>query len=176
AGTYEYRSTYTDDEGSETGTGRFTLESAKQQDGETRQTEVDVEDDVTTTTGYAWRSDGLYIRTITNDGATCDFEPDIMAVPSPPTAGRTWRTDTACTEEGETIRLTGTSRTVRTERMAVGGRQVEVVVIETTLSAEGTEFSGKQFFAPAHGIVVRDETTHDDGSSEVREVLNVDPK
>lgn len=176
AGSYDYRTTYTDAEDSETTTGNFSLGTAKEQDGEVRQVELDDDGETTTTTSYAWRADGLWIRTITSDGSTCNFEPDLLLVPSPPTVGRSWRIDTSCTEDGETISLTGTSRTARNDRIAVAGRQVDVVVIETTVNTDEGDITGRLFFSVAHGLVVRDETTYDDGSSEVRELLNVDPK
>lgn len=177
AGKYDYRVTSTDSDGeNDTGTGSYTLSAAREVDGEIRQTEVDTTEGTTTTTSYAWRSDGFYVRSVEEDGSGCNFEPDIMVIASPPTVGRQWRVDTSCTSDGETVTVTGTSRIARTERITVAGRQLDVHVVESTARFEDFEFRGAQYISVERGLIVRDDTTYDDGSREVIELLNVDPK
>ena len=177
AGKYDYRITNTDADGeSDTSTGRYTISAAREVDGELRQTEVDDEDGTTITNNYAWRSDGLYLRSFDGDDSGCDFEPDIKLVASPPTVGRQWSIDASCTAEGQTVSLQGTSRISRTDRITVAGTQLDVHVIDTTATGGGSEFRAVTFFSVQRGLTVRDETTLEDGSREVTELLNIDPK
>lgn len=177
AGQYDYRIQYIDDEDTEETTGGFSRGNAREVEGEIRQTELEVDGETTTTTSYAWRADGLYLRSSTEDGATCNIEPDLLLAPSPLTVGREWRIDSSCTTEGETLRVQGTSRVARTERITVAGQSIEVHVIETeAMVDEGGSFRSKEYFSLAHGLVVRDDTTYDDGTREVTELLNVVPK
>lgn len=178
AGVYEFRNRYTDDEGTEETKGRYTYSAAREEGGDLRQTVVEVEDDVTTTFSFAWRADGLYIRAVDEEGEGCNMEPDVLLVPSPLTVGRQWKIDSSCTVAGETVRLQATSRVVRTERITVAGRQVDTYLVETKI-AEDEETEGLtslQFFSPELGLVVREDTTYDDGTKETDELLNLDPK
>lgn len=178
AGVYEYRNRYTDDEGTEETKGRYSYSAAREEGGEVRQTVTEVEDEVTTTLSFAWRADGLYLRAANEDGEGCNMEPDVLLVPSALTIGRQWKIDSSCTVAGEPIRLQATSRLARTERITVAGRQVDTYVIETKIAEdeENEGLTSLQFFSPERGLVVRDDTTYDDGTTETEELLNLDPK
>lgn len=170
-GHYDYRETITGPGGTQESTDSYALTTARETEGELRQSMLDVDVEATTVTTYAWRTTGLFLMSTREDDGRCDFEPDILLVPSPLTVGRQWTVDSSCTTD-QNVHLKATSHVVRTDRVTVAGRRIDVHVIET----KGEDFRSLQFFALAHGLVVREETTYQDGTSEVIELLNVDPK
>lgn len=195
-GSYPYRARVTDAEGSFEIDGRIVVREAREVGGETHQEHLDIDEEYgASSEEYVWRAEGVFLHAVgdgSGDTATrCDYEPDVLAYPAPLTVGREWAVDSSCRYEIEgevfTDHLQGTARVARTDRLVVGGEEVEVYVIESRgqLRDGGTlEFEETEFFAPSVGLTVRAEgryVYHADGypADEVREefeLLTVRPR
>lgn len=122
-----------------------------------------------------WRSDSVVVlKTVIEAGGQridCDWNPDLVQAALPMAVGKTWKSDSSCatTAFGQqmTIKSTGSASVVRTERVKVGGQDVDAWVIESTARNEVKSQAVNQvvdtksttWFAPAIGMVVREVAT-----------------
>ena len=109
------------------------------------------------------KADGRYLArlSITNPAFTKEFVPSspVLLAPEPPTVGRSWTWRTTSTDGKTTAALS--ARIVRTETLAVGGRQTPTYVIESTLQLSGDiTYTGRTttWYDPAHRLPVKDRT------------------
>ncbi|HEX9969314.1 MAG TPA: hypothetical protein VGB03_04175, partial [Acidimicrobiales bacterium] len=132
AGEYAYRLRVTEDGATKDYAGTLAFFTARETDGELRQLVIDDNDhaEYSTRAAFAWRADGLYLRSTEDYGIDheekCDFEPDVLQYPSPMMVGKQWTVSSGC----DSLRFEIVSRVVRTDTVTVGGRKVAVYVID----------------------------------------------
>lgn len=171
--------------------------------GETRQAHTFKGKDGEMRNAVVWRADGLYLDKTSGSsgegmGGDCDWDPDVLVLKLPLAVGSGWVSDSSCSGESPygpyTVKAHFESAVTGTARMAVGAQEVDVWVIETKqhldISAEyqGQQFNitqdstSKRFFAPEHGISVREETESTAGTptgqrsrSTVRQLRSLSP-
>ena len=174
SGKYAYQVQTTADGKTETTKGTWAYFTPQETDGETRQLLLDsTEDDgdglFWTRVSLAWRADGQYLRSFREDGTDgstneCNFEPDQLLVPSPVVVGKQWTTTTACPGYDPPLRMEATSKVLRTDQVAVGGKRVGVYVIETRAVVPVDDAEGRlhtiAYFNLDLGLNVREETTY----------------
>jgi hypothetical protein len=123
----------------------------------------------------SWRATGMSllaeIRGGQGQAATCDWKPDPLELRLPLAAGAAWTAESTCRIEAlgapTILKLVTKRRVTGTETAKVGGTDVEVYVVEGTVSLTvqaGASFSRqdattKDLFAPSHGLMVRSSTT-----------------
>jgi len=149
--------------------------------GEQRLLQRKTADGSTPAASVAWRSNGIFERSRTfpggagEQGAPCDWEPDVLLAPRPLRADSTWSWDSRCSSQVQgqqaDFHFTGQARVTEAVRATVGGRQVSAWRIQTTAKIEITgSYQGQPFtvvvditrddqFAPEQGIVVRSDST-----------------
>ena len=152
AGVYTYR---------ETGEGRFTqsnLRISNTGGGGQKEGQDDVVSDV------SWRPDGKYTHKVTFGSITCDLEPDLLEIKLPLQQGAVWTIRSSCElAPGAMLRFSGTSSVLGSERVTIGGTQVDTTRIKSdiTVRGEGNDQTVDQkvatdgLFAPGAGLFVR---------------------
>ena len=184
AGKYAYRLHKAVDGETDTYEGSWSYFTARQTDGELRQLLVDQNeaDEGMTRVSLAWRSDGRYTRSFEEEGEdykdTCNLEPDILEAPSPIVVGKQWTTKTACPEYDPPLNMEGTSKVVRTDRIAIGGKPLAVYVIEVKgrvpVGDMVGEFHTLAWFSVDLGFAVREESTFSvDGEGSDKDVYEL---
>jgi hypothetical protein len=149
----------------ETGDGRFTQSplritntgGAGQKEGQ-----GDVVSDVT------WRSDGKYTHRVIfgtpPNTLTCDLEPDLLEVKLPLRSGAVWTIRSSCEfSPGVILSFSGTSSLLGTERVTIGGTQVDTSRIKSDITVRGEgdgetveqRIATDSLFAPGAGLFVR---------------------
>lgn len=195
SGKYGYRRQSTAEGRTETTKGTWAYFTAQETDGELRQLMLDSDDHndglFWTRVSQAWRADGLYLRSFREDGSDgdnneCNFEPDLLLVPSPVVVGKKWTSTTACPGYDPPLRMESTSSVLRTDQASVGGKKVAVYVIETRarVPVEGAEgrLHTVAYFNVDLGFNVREETTYSSdvpgsgAEKEVYELLSLTPE
>jgi hypothetical protein len=195
SGKYNYRLQTTAEGKTETTKGTWAYFTAQETEGELRQLMLDTDDSddglIWTRVSQAWRADGLYLRSFREDASDgdkneCNFEPDLLLVPSPVVVGRKWTSTTACPGYDPPLRMEATSSVLRTDQVSVGGKKVAVYVIETRarVPVEGAEgrLHTVAYFNVDLGFNVREETTYSSdvpGSGtekDVYELLSLTPE
>lgn len=127
----------------------------------------------------------------------CDWNPDLLQYPLPLNANSSWNVDSSCKVDlgpqggGQgTLRSTGSSRVVGTERLQVGTKNVDCWVIEGSSTIVVSNATGqtiftiqttvKDWFAAKYGVSARVVTTFGSGGgggqSESTTLQSVDPK
>ena len=87
---------------------------------------------------------------------TCDWQPDLVLYQFPLRRGATWQTKGACTQGDDSREREMTFRVLGAQRLQVGGRSVDVWVIE---GGQGSEV--RDYFAPDYGVTARVEDGDD---------------
>jgi len=149
----------------ETGDGRFTqspLRITNTGGSGQKEGQGDVVSDV------SWRPDGKYTHRVTfgtpPNSLECNLEPDFLDIKLPLQSGAVWTIQTSCEfSPGVFLRFSGTSSVLGSERVTIGGKQVDTTRIKSdvTFRAEGDGESIEQrivsdgLFAPGAGLYVR---------------------
>jgi hypothetical protein len=138
---------------------------------------------VVVTDHVAWNGGGVVVRSTQTSGAEpCTYEPALVDLVFPLAVGASWVSDAQCTATTDDGPSTTTwhqeSSVTGISQVAVGGRTVDVYVIERTRTVRRDDprpdlsgtFSAvvREEFAAAHGLFVR--TTIEQGSASDRVV------
>jgi hypothetical protein len=168
AGTYSYTATRQSDGGtSESRDTETTIADTGSDGGERRQSITIEGPEGSAVIHVAWRSDGLYVTSMTIGGSDCDWEPDFRWMAAPLQPGATWSYASSCTATfGATpVKLdrTGEFKVVELVRMRVAGEVVDVWKIESTEETTAAGFGGSRevtttYFSPRHGLRVKSTT------------------
>lgn len=126
----------------------------------------------------AWRADGIYDVTETYTGQsgtrTCSWQPRRLVVALPLLNGESWKNDARCDwsagDSSVRLHLTESGRVTGRKHVTIGGKGVDVFVIETNATWIETREQGAgapatfarkekatSFFAPSVGVVVHAE-------------------
>jgi hypothetical protein len=119
----------------------------------------------------------------------CDWDPDIVELPSGLAIGKTWNVDSKCalTQDGKPVgaqlRITGNGKVTGRVQTSVGGVPVTAWVVTAALhltSPQGSQsIDATYYFDPAHGLRIykHEETKGDAGSiSRVQYLKSLTPR
>lgn len=147
--------------------------------GETRQVHTRKGKDGELKNQVLWKADGLYLEKTSGSGGQgvsgdCDWNPDILVVKIPLAKDTRWVSESGCSGTSPygpyTLKARFESVVSGTARITVGGQGVDVWVIDTTqriditAQYQGQQFTAtqegtsKNFYAPKHGLSVREES------------------
>lgn len=115
----------------------------------------------------SWRNDGLYLLAVDGAAFRCDFEPDVLSLKFPLTAGSTWSSESSCDfeangQKGKVTRVENVT-VVGTEIVAVDGVKVQTFVIKRTgkstvtfgVQSYAEESEGTENFSRKYGLMIK---------------------
>lgn len=141
--------------------------------GEVRQTFTEKRKDAEPSQRVIWRGDSrledAFVVTAGDDRFECDWAPDERVLALPLRTGASWQSNATCSiNTGTTVfevKRADTARVSGTRRVAVGGTEVDVWVVERTTTDVTTrsrvetnrqDHTIEQLWAPAQGLLVRE--------------------
>ncbi len=130
----------------------------------------------------SWRSEGVYLLAVDGGRFRCDFEPDVLSLKFPLSAGSTWSSESSCDLEANGQKGKGTlveNVTVAgTETVAVDGVKVQTFVIKRTrkstvtfgVQSNAEESEGTEDFSRKYGLMIRSSSKSTSTSSDGRKL------